>query len=682
MTATTHGHGRIVGLLRKTSDGPAHPGTEGAYPRDPYPTLDVAEVIEPPVSAGPERNPDDTGTAPPAKYELVPEWARSVEGIRRNVAHRAAVRLNNAIYWGIRRGYALLPAWWAIRGAHRLAGELVSYAFDLETREMRRKAAKAGDGRARAYERKELYRTRWTRFGGTAAWVGAGAGVAMTVIGPTVPLWVRVPVAVAVFVELALHGRPRPDERGPSADRLPHQDPDPAKTIVDSDRIARAFASERVKIVGAMTVGGMHLRPKDPPGWEGVIELPESITASMVLAKREELASALKVHESRLVLDRAGHAGQVRLTLFHRDPMTEDPVRSPLIEVPQVSLWDPVPIGTTIYGDPYGLVLPGTSGTWICSAPGYGKTNLLQIFLAAAALSGTQVRVLIHDGKGEGDLEVYAGIADHFSQGSDDAAGRACAAMLGKVLKLREDRAAVIRQVRSERPDLMPSSQITRAVTESPDWDLPLIVVVVDELNLMAETGSGSDIQSRVKTIAQGGRSGGLVPILAGQRFTDEVLGGAQSSMGTRVAFKTNSPSDSNSVLGSGQVGEGFNTSRWPDNYQGVCIVRPGGVQVHTGTQQVKTHLALFEDHRQIAARARRLRGGAPAPAGDRVKAEALSKLEPGENVVELAVLADRLGSSPEALRERLEVAGVLLKPSSRHGGRLCVRRAQLTDGA
>ena len=680
MTATTNGHGRIAGLLRKTSDGPAHPGTEGAYPRDPYPTLDVAEVIEPPAPAGPEHNPDDTGTAPPAKYELVPEWARSVEGIRRNVAHRAAVRLNNAIYWGIRRGYALLPAWWAIRGAHRLAGELVSYAFDLETREMRRKAAKAGDGRARAYERKELYRTRWTRLGGTAAWLGAGAGVAMVITGPTVPLWVRVPVAVAVFVELALHGRPRPDERGPSADRLPHQDPDPAKTIVDSDRIARAFASERVKIVGAMTVGGMHLRPKDPPGWEGVIELPESITASMVLAKREELASALKVHESRLVLDRAGHAGQVRLTLFHRDPMTEDPVRSPLIEVPQVSLWDPVPVGTTIYGDPYGLVLPGTSGTWICSAPGYGKTNLLQIFLAAAALD-PRVEVYIHDGKGEGDLEPYADTAVHYSAGASDAAGKACASMLTKVVDRHHQRKDRITELRRKRPDLIPSSQITRAVTEDPDLDLPVIVVVLDELNEMAETSSATTIQAKVMRVAQAGRSGGVLGIIAGQRFDAATLGGAQSSRGTRIAFRTNSPSDSNMVLGEGQVSEGFNTSTWPDNYQGVCIVRPSGVQEHRGTQQVKTHLALFEDHRAIAARARVLRGGA-APAGDRVKAEALSKLEPGENVVELAVLADRLGSSPEALRERLEVAGVLLKPSSRHGGRLCVRRAQLTDGA
>jgi DNA segregation ATPase FtsK/SpoIIIE-like protein len=316
---------------------------------------------------------------------------------------------------------------------------------------------------------------------------------------------------------------------------------------------------------------------------------------------------------------------------------------------------------------------------WVCSAPGYGKTNFLQLLLAAASL-GTQVRLFIHDGKGEGDLEVYRDLADHFSQGSNDAAGRDCARMLAGVRDLRGTRAALIRRVRAERPDLMPGPQITREVTEDPRWSCPLIVVLVDEFNLMVKTSSGDDIQKETVGIAEGCRSGGIIPVIAGQNFRADVLDGAQASIGTRVAFKTATPEDSNTILGKGQVGEGFNTSKWPDNYQGVAIVRPAGRQVQSGTHQVKMHLGEYEDHVAIAARAKRLRPARTPQASE--GSDLLTRVTDavgGDNVVPVDELAERLGAvDVEALVADLRAARIPVEPSRQHGNRRAVRRRDL----
>jgi S-DNA-T family DNA segregation ATPase FtsK/SpoIIIE len=679
MTApTTNGH--RPRLLKRT-EGPDHPGKHGAYPKDPYPTLDVEEAPQPKPAVEPDINSQNSGAPRPGKLPILPAWMKTGEGLRRNVTHSAPILLNLALYWGIKRGYIFKPLGWAGRGLWLAGHELVSFALDLETRAMRKDAARRKDGRARAYERAELHKSRRHRALGTAGWLAGVGGVAMVLTGPTVSLAVRVPLALAVLVALAKIGRTAPADGTGSLVLRPDQSRDPADTIVRSDRVVAVF--DKAKIPGVMTVGGTRRRDGDPEGWETVVDLPEGDTFAEVQGKHVNLCSAWRIEKERLYLRRGAHEGQVHMTLFDQDPMTGDPVRTPLRDLPQLSFWDPIPIGTTAYGDPYSLVLPGSSGLWVCSAPGYGKTNLLQLILAAAAL-GIRVRIFIHDGKGEGDLEVYGDLADHFSQGSNDAAGRACAAMLAEVKKLRVERTALIRRVRSERRDLMPSSQITRAVTEDPEWDLPLILVLVDELNLLVRTESGEAIQTDVADIAEGCRSGGIIPVIAGQNFRAKVLDGAQSSIGHRVAFKTNSPEDSNMILGKGQVGEGFNTSKWPDNYQGVAVVRPAGQQVQSGTHQIRTHLGEYEDHVAIAARARHLRGEV-APAGVRLVkgidllAQVLDAMS-ARNVVPVDELATALGLDVEALVGQLREVGVPVKPSRGHGNQRAVRRQDVAD--
>lgn len=688
MTATTdHQNGRrALNLLKRGDDQEIYLGQ--AYPRDPYPedTVELDTLPPPPVSvvAEPDVNAEDSGRVAPAMLPILPPWAKTASGVRRNVTHAGRYGVNQAAYHGIKRGYAVRPVGWAVRGGWRLSLHLVRYAIDAETLAMERHAAENKNGRARQYERKERHRTRNERTWKTCAVLAAVLAAVLLIVSPEVSPVLRAVLAAGVLAVLIHNGRPNGD---PDPDAGPVRtagSEDPARTLVRSDRVVASFTA--ASFPGTMTVGGMYLRDRGPEGWEGLIDLPEGTTASKVLAKREELASAFRVAEQRLLLSRAGHAGQVLLTIFNEDPMTADPVRSPLADLGTFSMWDPVPVGTTVLGDLYGLVLPGTSGAWICSAPGYGKSTLVLALLAAGVLD-PRATPLYHDGKGEGGFSMYEKAVLWSGEGCGDDGAKRCLEMLDVVYGMREDRAKLISSLRREDPRLMPHGQITPAVTGNPEFGLPLVPVIIDELNfLVAHRKHGSLIQERVMGLSQMVRSGGIVPIIAGQRFDSDTLGGAQASLGIRVAFRTMNAADSNLVLGTGRVGDGYDTSRWPDDYQGVCLVNPSGFQAHKGIQQVKTYLFSQQDHERIGALGVDLVRRAPAPpkvqlakeTGD-LLARVLDAMG-DENVVPVDDLTVRLGVDVEALVEQLRDAKVPIEPSRQHGNRRAVRRRDVVD--
>lgn len=671
-TATENGRSRP--RLRKDSDGPV---MWEAYPKDP-PYDEVLDVTEAEAPPAPDPNAQDSGRpARPAMLPVLPEWARSAGGVRRNVRHAAPILINRTAHHGIKRGYAVRPVGWAFRGGWRLTIRLLRFAVDAETLEMQRKAARDGNGKARAYERKERHKTRRER---TAKTAGVLAGVTLVVWllwSPETHPVLRLVLALAALAVLVANGLPvqDPDPEGDARTQSPFSG-DPATSLVRSDRVVWVF--DKAKIPGVMTVGGTSRRDRDPEGWQSVVDLPSGTTFDEAQARHLNLCSAWPVSKERLYLRRGAHEGQVHMTLFDEDPMLVDSARSPLAALGSFRLWDQIPIGTTVFGDPYGLVLPGTAGVWICSAPGMGKTRLVLKILAAGVLA--RALVLFHDGKGEGDLSPYEAAALWATEGCDAAGAKSCGEMLDAVHDLRTERAKKISELRREDHRLMPQGQITPAVTENPEYGLPLAIAALDELNLLAP--QDPKIQERVAGMSQVFRSGGIIPVIAGQRFDAATLGAAQASLGIRVAFRTMNAGESNLVLGTGKVSDGHDTSRWPEHYQGVCLINPAGPQAHRGIQQVKTHILTAEDHLRIGklgAEIRRRDARTAAVSRPQAARDLLARVSDamaGDNVVPVDELAERLGvADVEVLVAELRAAGVPVEPSRQHGNRRAVRR-------
>ena len=80
----------------------------------------------------------------------------------------------------------------------------------------------------------------------------------------------------------------------------------------------------------------VQLPKRDGAGWAVVVDLPASRKASTVIAKREDLASALAVDEVQLIAERirgkGGHAGRLSLWIADNDPYAAEPLASPLGE--------------------------------------------------------------------------------------------------------------------------------------------------------------------------------------------------------------------------------------------------------------------------------------------------------------------------------------------------------------
>jgi DNA segregation ATPase FtsK/SpoIIIE, S-DNA-T family len=680
MTATTeNGHRRD--LLRKDSDGPV---MWDAYPNDPpydeQPDTGAPTEVDEASTADP--NALDSGRpARPAMLPVLPEWARTAGGVRRNVRHAAPILANRTAHHGLRRGYAVRPVGWAFRGGWRLTIRLLRFAVDAETLAMQRKAAREGNGKARAYERKERHKTRRERTAKTAGVLAGVALVAWLLWSPETPFVLRAVLAVGVLTVLVANGLPAPDPDPDSDTRA--QVPfggDPATSLVRSDRVVWVF--DKAKIPGVMTVGGTSRRDRDPEGWQAVVDLPSGTTFAEAQARHLNLCSAWPVAKERLYLRRGAHEGQVHMTLFDEDPMLAESARSPLATLGSFCLWDEIPIGTTVFGDSYGLVLPGTAGVWICSAPGMGKTRLVLKILAAGVLA--RALVLVHDGKGEGDLLApYGAAAVWATEGCDAAGAKSCGEMLDAVHDLRTERAKKISELRREDHTLMPHGQITPAVTENPEYGLPLAFAAIDELNLLAP--QDPKIQERVAGMSQVFRSGGIIPVIAGQRFDADTLGAAQASLGIRVAFRTMNAGESNLVLGTGKVSDGHDTSRWPEHYQGVCLINPAGVQAHRGIQQVKTHILTADDHLRIGrlgAEIRRRDARTAAVERPQAARDLLARVFDAvgsDNVVPVDELAERLGIvDVETLVADLREGHIPVEPSRQHGNRRAVRRRDL----
>lgn len=538
--------------------------------------------------------------------------------------------------------------------------------WDLATapdhRTLYKKAAKDGDRKGRDGHLSAAHRSLgWA----VAAALGASLPLMVAVaalgrqLGPVLYLLVMVSVLAAV-------GR-QPDEH------LPPPAPASAAPALAPDTILKAF--EDSGFSGASTFGapsregkGINKRTKV------IVDLGrgKAQTASEAIKARELVAAHLRRHMRCVHLTQGGHAGQVILTVLDTDPMDGDPVPSPLLAVDRLSLWDPVPWGFDIRGNLVRLPLLWTS-LLVGAKPRMGKTFGIRLLVLAAVLD-PHCRVYLWDGKGAGDYRPFRALCTRWGQGHSARKGhpKACLDMLRSVSRLVEERSERIDQLPTH---LRPQGKLTREVAENPEFDLPLIVVVVDEVQrLVSDEEHGEAVRDELIALAQNAPSCGVILIVGTQRPTQQTgrgsLGDLPPAMGSRAAFKTMDGAESNIILGNGHAGAGWDSSKFPDEYEGVCLLRSSADvdEGPKGVQQVKTHYAddvmLDAKCLEIAAR----RGVRPTlvslekPAVDEGKARLEALFEAGEDRLFVSDAARRADVDNATVRAWCKDADVVVR--------------------
>jgi hypothetical protein len=659
VTATTdRQNGRRWPRLRKPTDRETvHLGQ--AYPRDPYPVLDVDvdETTPPPPGApGPDVNADDTGRAQlPKPPPVLPEWARSAAGVRRNVRHVAPILAGWAAFALFRRGYAVRPAGWAFRGGWRLSVRLLRYAIDAETLEMQRHAARNKDGRARSYERKERHKTRQDRAIKTGAAL-AGVGLVAILIGsPDTPLVARAVLAAVAVTVLIANGRPTGTEDRDRSFLRPDEVQDPARSVVRSNQVVEAFDNAGFK--ETKTIGGVHLRPQGPKGWEVLVNLRKGDEATNAVKESGSIASHFQVPPDRVVLTTAGHAGQVRLTIFNEDPMAGPPVPHPRLATRSgpADLWsDGVLLGHDPRGTPIRAALVDVPAMLFAGRGGAGKTFLvfgIGAELAADPLWDTDCWSF----KPSNDFEPLRPICGTFRYGADQRTFDAFDTYLGDLIEEVAERNTRLGKLPVDEVAL---AKVERHHAEDPGLGMRPRVVIVDEIQTALASPAGSAILGK---LIEGGRilrSQNVVPVLCFQYVDRETIEQLDRLIGGRVCLSVAAHYDSKGALGGAHTPDLVDASKIPLTAKGVGFAA-GVIEDHELGSLPAYKLRTFGiDRRQLHAHVQRQLAGCRAgqqrvnlrkrDVDDARAAEARSKLlalfEPGEQAVTCAALGVRMG--------------------------------------
>ncbi|MEU0468264.1 cell division protein FtsK [Amycolatopsis sp. NPDC006131] len=533
-----------------------------------------------------------------------PESRRQVAGALAGQFALAPVRYPRAVGRGL---VIVVRAWWGwVR---------VSDFYE---------AAKAGDKLADKWlEIAALRRRRAIITLVTLGVLGVGSGVVGLAVGSAPVLL----AGGAASAALAIAGRRKDGAGGRKAVVG-------ARTLawaMDGDHLVEAFRAAKVigKDDGLQFV---RLPKRDGSGWYVVVDLPASRRASQAVAHREDLASALAVDESRLILERVrgddGHAGRLALWVGDSDPYAAPPVESPLAKAESWDLWRPPPFGTTARGTAVALPVVWTS-LLVGAIPRMGKTYVMRLPLTAAALD-PHVRLIVADGKGGKDHRPYELVAHRYIRDARADSVVRLIAVLEEAAADVEDRFSRLADMDDE---VCPESKVTPEITRNPRYGMPLTVIGIDEIQNYLEDDTpvdpgnpkgkkrGQRVLELLTFIAKTGPAAGYSLVLATQKPDSAVIPDKlRGQLGTRFALKVMTWQASETILGAGTYKAGMDASKLLTSHKGVGLLRgaDGETDLDAGEAvTVKTHLLPIKDIRAACERGRALREDAGTLTGD-----------------------------------------------------------------
>lgn len=284
--------------------------------------------------------------------------------------------------------------------------------------------------------------------------------------------------------------------------------------------------------------------------------------ADLFEVRAPALAAAMKAASVRIEKD-AEAAHRITVDVVRLDPLAKvGDVAWLGLDADELSMWDPIHVGTTEMGTALWLDLLGRH-LLAAGLTGSGKSTFLRLIAAHAAKSRCHM-VLIDPNRVQFAPWRARALA-YASQEPDKAL-----AALGLVVT-EVDR----------RLDLLESlpgcpEKVTREIAEA--YDLPPWILMIDELayhTSVAGTGAQRALFSTaLRDILSRSRAAGMVVVGATQRPTSDVVPTSLSGLfALRLAFNVQSGSNSDVILGEGWVKKGYNAADISINTPGVGLL-------------------------------------------------------------------------------------------------------------
>jgi S-DNA-T family DNA segregation ATPase FtsK/SpoIIIE len=584
--------------------------------------------------------------APPAVPPLrpvLPDWLRTRENFRAAVRRRARFEARRAAYHGLRsplHGARLL--FWGIAGTGWLLLAWLRWWLSPVPLSAHQQAVKEG------------WRS-WNTLHGvhrktTKARALISLAVAVPAFGAGYWAWEASPLIVyaaagVLVVTAAIVARPE-------GTRIvtPYAVPAELEKLTQ-DVVTRALGSLGISGIDKYLREGKptgqlfpHPVRQDGPGWRAEVDLPYGVTATMVIERREQLASGLRRPLGAVWPEpvTSEHTGRLELWVGQEDITSRKPVPWPLLKSGTVDVFKPVQVGTDTRGRP--VKAPLVYHNWLIgSQPRNGKTGTVRVLLAAVSLDPLP-EMQVHELKGTGDLDSFEPLCTRFSSGIDDASVAAAAESLALARRECEKRGPLIKALPTS---ICPDKRVTRQVAEKYARLRPLVIAVDECQNLFKHPKYGKQAGADAEDLIKIGPAMGILLILATQRpDKDSLPTGVSGNVSIRFCLYVAGQTENDMVLGTSAYKNGIRATMFRAEVDaGLGILK----NAHPSPKVVKTHYMNVAEQDAVVARARvpRERAGTlPAAAADAPERDVLADV--------LAVLGGDSGAHWEILAGQL----------------------------
>jgi S-DNA-T family DNA segregation ATPase FtsK/SpoIIIE len=561
------------------------------------------------------------GTRVEVEHDLIPAWAKSLAGVRGEVAWRLRHLRHIILFHGLRA-----PWYWlklvgrAPHGSWRIVRPVGAWVWQADERGIVKSHARAlkssidpdswdsrrAEADRLAYDDRKKARSK-----------GVKSRLAVVVLGLVLLVFAGFYVAdrtnhlaQALIVAVLLAG----------VGRVPRKPDRPIAMKASQEKTGRISAQVITDALNGLGIAELNKASRheqalyfpapvarDGAGWRAVVDLPRGVTAADIIDKRDRLASGLRRPLDCVwpESDPSGHAG--RLVLFVSDrPMADaKPAPWPLIKAGRVNLFESFVIGTDQRGKIVEITLMYASMI-IGAVPRMGKSFTLRLLLLAAALD-VRAWLFVYNLKGSPDHDMLEEVAHRFRAG-DDPDDIAC--LLADVAGVQADMVRRYKTLRTLPRSECPESKVTDELASRPELGLHPVVIAIDECQIAFEhPDHGARITEIVTDLVKRGPAVGIIVLLATQRPDSRSLPTAISSNAVlRFCLRVMSHIENDMVLGTGAYKAGTRATLFNRTDYGVGILAGEGAD----PQIVRVAYVDGNTAAKIAGRARtaRVNGG------------------------------------------------------------------------
>jgi S-DNA-T family DNA segregation ATPase FtsK/SpoIIIE len=521
--------------------------------------------------------------------EQLRQWAvyakdNTVDAIRFHAAHSPYY-----LGWSVRGYRRLCLRWWEAR--HDDYRQQIATAKQM-LRASKGKPADEAKYKAivdvRRAEYKAHKKRHWIRTGISGFIIATGTTAAFT-LGSW---WVQLLLALAYIVVGAYFGRP--DEPAVQPIQAPTRTSHLGEETMRRVLVKAGVVPEK----RAAEIRGVGIPHTEGPGIAYAVHMA-GLPASAALAKKKDIAAELGVHTDWVDLAVGSVESELQIWVASEDPFGV--VRSsPLLDHdgPINTFRDGIVVAFDKRGNPVTLWIRDSS-LLVAGATRRGKGMLLANILIGVA-KDPWVNVRIFDGKGTAEHNPYAPIAATFVKRNPER--------LALFLRTVVDELA-------RRSDLLDERGWEKIDDENYEEAMDLLggreLIVVDELATYTPRATSpwaDEITENLSQIAAVGAALGITLISLTQvPEVDVIRGRLRQNHVARAAMNTESPAASNTILGDGMAGQGYDAAKIPINQPG----RNWLATPETGVIEDRSYLVKPGDKRRVAAEAYELRKAA-----------------------------------------------------------------------